>query len=413
MKKSLADGPIITGLKDKIRLNGNSAAEEFIGDLKAEGSPIVEELQGDSDHTLVTFIYEESSSVCNNVLLFPKSSTELLTESYDDCLFNKIESTNLWYLTYEVENNIRLSYAYVTNDTRDDSWEVRYKKKEADRLNKCKKVFRNSQGEISSQYSYIDMPNAPKEIWAKKIPGVPCGHVEQYWFDSPGLKHKRRIHIYVPHGYSSEGEPCEYIVFNDGYEYLDVLNAIDTLNNLIASNKIPPTVAVFIESSEDRHSELKCNASFCDIICKELIPWVRDRYNISTNPKKAIIAGYSLGGLTAAYMGLHYPDVFGNVLSQSGSLWYQPPETGNVPYFCWISDEYKAASKLPLKFYLNVGILEPEYDMIAPNKAFTETLQSLGYEVTFEMFNSGHDFLYWGETLAQGLISLHKQHVNS
>jgi len=52
------------------------------------------------------------------------------------------------------------------------------------------------------------------------------------------------------------------------------------------------------------------------VIIKEIIPWTRQSYNISSNPEEAIICGLSLGGLTAAYLGLNYSEISGNVLSQ-------------------------------------------------------------------------------------------------
>ncbi len=73
---------------------------------------------------------------------------------------------------------------------------------------------------------------------------------------------------------------------------------------------------------------------------------------------------------------------------------------------CWISTEFKAIDKLPLKFYLNVGVLEYKEDMIGTNNILKDVLIEKGYDIYFEYFNSGHDRLSWGETLANGLISL-------
>ncbi len=36
----------------------------------------------------------------------------------------------------------------------------------------------------------------------------------------------------------------------------------------------------------------------------------------------AVVAGQSFGGLSALYVGLHWPERFGCVLSQSGSYWW-------------------------------------------------------------------------------------------
>jgi enterochelin esterase-like enzyme len=54
----------------------------------------------------------------------------------------------------------------------------------------------------------------------------------------------------------------------------------------------------------------------------------------------------------------------------------------------------------------NVGILETKDRMIDTNIKLRDVLIEKGYTVDFEYFNSGHDYLCWGETLANGLISL-------
>ncbi|HAK41571.1 MAG TPA: hypothetical protein DCM59_01045, partial [Clostridium sp.] len=86
-------------------------------------------------------------------------------------------------------------------------------------------------------------------------------------------------------------------------------------------------------------------------------------YNISNKACEAIIGGLSLGGLTATYLGLKHSEVFGNVLSQSGSYWYKPKDYDGYEPDCWINTEFKAIDKLPLKFYLNVGVLEHKEGM--------------------------------------------------
>jgi enterochelin esterase family protein len=149
-----------------------------------------------------------------------------------------------------------------------------------------------------------------------------------------------------------------------------------------------------------------------------MVPWLRKKYNLSEDSQKSIICGLSIGGLTATYMGLKHSDVFGNVLCMSGSFWYTPiksdekeqsqvtPEKQGVELDCWMSSLIKQSPKLPLKFYMNVGVLENKKTMINNSVNVMNTLKSLDYHVDFEFFKSGHDYLSWGQTLANGLISL-------
>lgn len=99
---------------------------------------------------------------------------------------------------------------------------------------------------------------------------------------------------------------------------------------------------------------------------------------------------------------MKYYNIFGNVLSQSGSYWYEER---------WLNKQYENTDKLPIKFYLDAGLLEDNpYDtepiMMEVINDMRDILRGKGYDVTYANFQSGHDYLCWGETLAKGLISL-------
>lgn len=336
----------------------------------------------------------------------PDIGLDRFKDNYKDFQMQRIMETDLWFITYEVKNNLRFVYYFSPNDPLDDDWNDRFCNRVIyDRFSKKVLIFNEENGE-GDKGSYVIMPRSPEDVWAKKIEGVSRGNVEEYKFESKNLEDKRRIRVYSPYGYDSEEKPYGFMVLTDGNDYIYLLSAIETLNNLIAAKKIPPIVAIFIDSTETRGKELKCNDSFCEIITKELIPWARQNYNISKDPEEAIICGLSLGGLTAAYLGLNYPEVFGNVLSQSGYYYYEPEGFSTDNEDCWMSTKFKKVNRLPLKFYLDIGVLETKYKIIDTNINLKDTLISKGYHVDFQWFNGGHDYLSWGETLAYGLISL-------
>ena len=76
------------------------------------------------------------------------------------------------------------------------------------------------------------------------------------------------------------------------------------LDNLIAEKKIPPLVAVFVYQTRERLRELGCSPSFADFMAKELVPWVRQNYHVSSEPTRVIIGGMSAGG---AHGGVLWP----------------------------------------------------------------------------------------------------------
>lgn len=403
MKKSLLKSMTILKLEEKVKQNKDKVIEEFLGYLKEKGTPIIEELENDTENCLVTFIYQGNKD-CNSVLFVPDIGLDRFKDGYMDFIMQRVVETDLWYITFKVRNNLRFIYYFSPNDPLDDNWNDRFSNRvKYDKFCKTALVF--SQENPEDKGSYVIMPKSPEDVWTKRVEDVPRGKVVEYRFKSENLEDKRRVRIYTPFGYKDQENPYGFMVLTDGDDYISTLSAIETLNNLIACKRIPPIVAIFIDSSVDRGKELKCNDSFCEIITKEIIPWVRQNYYISSKPEDAIICGLSLGGLTAVYLGLNYPEVFGNVISQSGYFWY------NSEYYkpnedCWISKKFKEVSRLPLKFYLDMGVLETKYKIIDPNINLRDTLIDKGYEVNLQWFNGGHDYLSWGENLAHGLIYL-------
>ena len=61
-----------------------------------------------------------------------------------------------------------------------------------------------------------------------------------------------------------------------------------------------------------------------------------------------------------------------------------------------MSVQIKLSPKLPLKFYMNVGVLENKQTMINNSVNVKKTLEVLDYHVDFEFFKSGNDYLSWG-----------------
>jgi len=86
-----------------------------------------------------------------------------------------------------------------------------------------------------------------------------------------------------------------------------------------------------------------------------VLPWVRQNYNITFEPSRTIVGGASFGGLAAAFVAMKHPEIFGNVLAQSGSFWWKP-ETDDE--YEWLTRQFVASPKLPIRFYLQIGLLE-------------------------------------------------------
>jgi enterochelin esterase family protein len=214
--------------------------------------------------------------------------------------------------------------------------------------------------------------------------------------------------VYTPPDYTPTNTPLGLVLLLDGWEYLNFIPTPTILDNMIHQGVIPPLIAVLL-TIPDRGHELGCYPPFVDFLAQELLPFVRERYRVTSDPDQAIVGGASLGGLAAAYAGLQRPDLFGNVLSQSGSYWWKPEGDTESE---WLSRQFAAHPREHLRFYLEIGLLEDlpstadAPSMLTVNRHLRTVLQAKGYPVHYVEFNGRHDYCNWQGGLSDGLASL-------
>ncbi|HLK61356.1 MAG TPA: alpha/beta hydrolase-fold protein [Chthonomonadaceae bacterium] len=251
-------------------------------------------------------------------------------------------------------------------------------------------------------------------------PNVPAGKLTSQEIYSSILDDERDFTLYVPASYREKGPPSGLLVIFDGQNNTRLIPAPAILDNLIAQGRIPPLIAVMVASNGkhrtiSRTSDLTCNPDFADFIVKELVPWVRARYNVTTAPNHAIVCGESLGGLEATYIGFRYPDVFGNVLSFSGSFFYflgwPAIEANYTTQTGWLTTQFATTPRKPLRLYLTTGTFEG--DGLTENRRMRDVLIARGYPITYSEYNGGHDQFCWRGLLASGLLALVGDHVHS
>ena len=124
------------------------------------------------------------------------------------------------------------------------------------------------------------------------------------------------------------------------------------------------------------------------------------------------VTGVSYGGLASIWMGYRLPHVFGNVISQSASLWWGPgydlekplPQQSYTPE--WLIDQYARSPRLSVRIWQEFGLLELEDRMIAPNRRMAAVLRDKGYDHIYNEFASAHDWAHWRVSLAHALIAM-------
>jgi enterochelin esterase-like enzyme len=376
---------------------------------------LIEPVTDDARHMFVTFLWRGGDDVHNVVVWSGLVGLELPGNQ-----MARLPGTDVWYLTAKARNDARTVYRLAPNDPltplrESPDFRARSAGWRPDPLNARTYLFPKDD-EDPEDYavvtSVVELPGAPPQPWCARQPAerVPAGRVEMFRLRSEVLGNERRVWVYTPPGYTPDGEPHGLLLLFDGWAYQVLVPTPTILDNLIAAGRIPPLVAVLPDSlnQETRSRELPGYPPFADYLAQELVPWVREHYRVTTDPARCVVAGSSFGGLAAAFAGLRHPELFGNVLSQSGSFWWKPDEDEEYE---WHARQFALAERVPLRFYVDVGILEATAGRGGPSQVFASrhmrnVLQAKGYEVHYAEFGGGHDYLCWQGTLADGLLAL-------
>jgi iron(III)-enterobactin esterase len=200
-------------------------------------------------------------------------------------------------------------------------------------------------------------------------------------------------------------------VFLDGEHYLKNLEALATLDTLMASQLVPRMSLAFVSNVDDaaRHEDYTCNDAYAAMVGEELVPWARRR-RPSIQETDNVLCGVSLSGLAAAHISLRYPEIFPLVLAQSGSFWW------NDLRFAGLVRESPSCGR---RYWLSVGDLETDTGVTHPPSGIyqavsqivgvesaVEALGAAGADVHLHRFHGGHAFAPWRSELGEAVAWL-------
>ena len=77
------------------------------------------------------------------------------------------------------------------------------------------------------------------------------------------------------------------------------------------------------------------------------------------------------------------------MISQSGSFSWKPDGAQQEE---WLIHQLQAAPKLPVRFYVEGGLMEGDY-MVDPNRRMRDAIIAKGELVGYSEYDGGHSFL--------------------
>jgi enterochelin esterase family protein len=423
---------------------------EFWRAVTAEGTPLVEPLEGDPGHAAVTFLWRGGPRT-RAVLVLPNSLYD--PQQLARNLMSRVPGTDVWHWTVRMRTDWRATYTLCVDEGQGPpSRPVRVGSTAggtaagtpggtaggaaggtaAGAMGSARPVRAGGEGPAHLRWlrgqarrdplgrtpfprrpggpplSVVVLPDAPHalEPGAEARPVASPGTVNVETLRSAALRNWRRVWSWAPAGRPPVGVRLPVLVLLRGEVWEPQLRVSALLDRLVAEGRIPPLVALMPDAldRDSRWSELTCNDLFATFLADELLPWAAGRWPVSTDPERVVLAGQGLGGLAASHAALRRPDRFGAVLAQSGAFWWPLAPGDRSRGEEWLTGRVAASPALPVRFRVSAGL--HEWTLLPAVRRLRDVLLGKGYDVSYREFNGGHDYVCWREDLASGLESL-------
>ncbi len=394
--------PRLQDLASEIEKGNSIALEAFWEQVKRERAPLCEEIPDRPNDVLYTFLWRTAD---------PKEGKGVrLNRTWPSPGHPRQEAlahlpnSDVWYLSDVLPRAARFFYGIGVPEEHPRSDGV--DPGSADPLNN--RTLAAGSLEHPVKYPFVEGPAAPHSPYLERRADVLHGVVTDLEISSAVLGTKRKVSIYTPPGYESSRSPKAFMMVFDGDAYQSRVPTPTILDNLIADHRIPPVVAAFVFTPEgvNRNDDLTPNKLFQDFLSGELMPFIRARYNISSNPRLNTIGGSSRGALIASYSGLCHPEIFGNIISLSGSYWWSPGEVSGqlVEDSGWLVKQFAESRSVSLNVYMDVGTWEGPGQLM-PNRVLHSVLKGKGCQVIYVEFPGSHAPFNWVEAFPDAIIA--------
>ena len=235
----------------------------------------------------------------------------------------------------------------------------------------------------------------------------------------------RDVQVYLPPGYERETSrryPVLYLqdgqnVFDPGAMGME-WQVDETADALIQAGRIEPVIVVAVANTDARRDEYTPTAVeatrsdgsiskvggkanlYARFLIEELKPFIDRTYRTRRDAASTAVGGSSMGGLVSVWLALEHPNVFGNVLAVSPTVWWDDSV---------IVKEIAALPRIaPVRFWVDIGTLEGE-NAVSGARRLRDALVAKGWKrgtdlEYVEQEGGRHDEISWGARVA-GMFS--------
>lgn len=221
---------------------------------------------------------------------------------------------------------------------------------------------------------------------------VPHGKIAQVRFYSTTSKEWRRLFVYTPAGYETDGAsyPVLYIMHGGGEDETGwaVQGRTDIiLDNLIAQGKAKKMLIAMPDGNTQ---------NFDDELINDIIPTVEREYRVQADAAHRALAGLSMGGIQTLNTSIAHPDLF-NYVGVFSSGWHSNNPAAADPYYKMLQERPDYYNQQFKVFFLTQGgPADIAYNNCNIMKA---RFDEMGIKYTYFETPGGHTWPVWRESL--------------
>ena len=307
--------------------------------------------------------------------------------------FHRVHGTDVWYHVLELPEKSRIEYKFEVTVGGDTRWIQ-------DPLNPH--VARDPYGANSVCHS----AGHERPTWVLEDPDTPRGSIEERVIYSKALKGQRRVSIYRPARFR-ETRRYPLLIVHDGRDFQRYADITTVLDNLIHRLDIGGMVVALTDPVE-RTDQYRDNPAHAEYIAEELVPTLEEHVPLLGTPAGRGLMGASLGAVASLSTAIRYPDMFGQLLLQSGSFAFSDIGSHDRgPLFDPIAQMVNRYRDDPTRVADRVFVSCGQYEsLIYENRSLVPVLQSTGMDVHYVEARDGHNWENWRDRLREGLAFL-------
>jgi enterochelin esterase family protein len=263
-----------------------------------------------------------------------------------------------------------------------------------------------------------------KESELYKVQNVPHGSLSKVWYHSEKLNADRRITVYTPAGYETNGQkyPVLYLLHGMGGDedsWSTLGRASQILDNLIVQGKAKPMIVVMTNGNSDLQAawgesptgyvtptiELpKTTDGSFEEAFPEVVTFVDKAYRTIAKKESRAIAGLSMGGFHSMQISKEYPTLFNYIGLFSASARFKGRKDSHIYENCEAKIKTQFAQK-PALYWIAIGKDDFLYE---ENQKFRSFLDANGFQYTYVESEGGHIWRNWRNYLCQFLPLIFK-----